>query len=185
MFVSIMSRVEGREHDSLLSTYGFRGFPSFGILDAEGKLVGKPMGRSVEAFQSALDDIARVAKVRALAASGDPEAVAELEKIEKAQVLKDMLGKINQRNAKEIASDLYAKYKAGHKLIGKDATGQYYLIILQGAILAKDLAGFDEIRPLLEAAAEKDRMLKMQLSRFPLDQVRQQLVGEGMPTPGN
>lgn len=58
------SRVEGEPHGNLLREMGFGGFPSLVFLDAEGNKLGQPQGRSVEAFQSTLDSIEKVQKLR-------------------------------------------------------------------------------------------------------------------------
>ena len=89
-----MSRVKERPHDNLLGKYGFRGFPSFAILNAEGEKVGVPRGRSVEAFEKAFADVARIAELKKKAAAGDEAAQAELAKMEKTEELKKLLGSI-------------------------------------------------------------------------------------------
>ena len=53
LFASVMTRIEGREDDDLLTKYGFRGFPSFAILDAEGEAITKQMGRDLASMQTA------------------------------------------------------------------------------------------------------------------------------------
>ncbi len=41
-----------------VETYGFRGFPSFGALDSKGKMLVKPRGRSIGAFEAAMKEAA-------------------------------------------------------------------------------------------------------------------------------
>lgn len=62
MFLSVMSRVRGRKDDNLLKTYGFRGFPSFAALDATGKMLAKPRGRSLAAFETLMEQAAGLDK---------------------------------------------------------------------------------------------------------------------------
>jgi hypothetical protein len=52
LFASVMTRIEGREDDALLSDYGFRGFPSLALLDSEGEMVTKEIGRDLYSMQA-------------------------------------------------------------------------------------------------------------------------------------
>jgi hypothetical protein len=64
LFVHNTSRVENEPHGDLMSEMGFGGWPALVFLDAEGDKLGQPQGRSVEAFQSTLDRIEKVQKLR-------------------------------------------------------------------------------------------------------------------------
>jgi hypothetical protein len=52
LFASVMTRIEGRDDDALLSDYGFSGFPSLGLLDSEGEMVTKAIGRDLYSMQA-------------------------------------------------------------------------------------------------------------------------------------
>ena len=53
-FLHVTTRIADRKHEGLLSEKGFGGFPSLAFMDAQGEVVGKPQGRTVEAFQKTL-----------------------------------------------------------------------------------------------------------------------------------
>ena len=46
-FAAVMTKIDGRPHDDLLRTYGFRGFPSLAVLNAEGEAIAKGFGRDL------------------------------------------------------------------------------------------------------------------------------------------
>ncbi len=46
-FAAVMTKIEGRKDDSLLRTYGFRGFPSMALLDAEGEVITKKIAHDL------------------------------------------------------------------------------------------------------------------------------------------
>ena len=46
-FAAVMTKIEGRKDDDLLRTYGFSGFPSMALLDAEGEVVTKKIARDL------------------------------------------------------------------------------------------------------------------------------------------
>lgn len=52
LFASIMTRIEGREDDALLRTYGFGGFPSMAMLDGGGEAITKKIGRDLPSMQT-------------------------------------------------------------------------------------------------------------------------------------
>ena len=54
LFAAVMTRIEGRENDRLLRKYGFSGFPSLAILDADGALITKQITRNTGSIQSAM-----------------------------------------------------------------------------------------------------------------------------------
>ena len=54
-FAAVMTRIEGREDDALLRTYGFRGFPSLALLDERGEATNKRIGRDLTAMRTAVD----------------------------------------------------------------------------------------------------------------------------------
>lgn len=51
LFCHITSYVKGEKYQSLLSEKGGQGFPYLAFMDAEGNVIGKPMGRSVSSFE--------------------------------------------------------------------------------------------------------------------------------------
>ena len=52
LFASVMTRIEGRDDDALLQEYGFRGFPSLALLDSDGEMVTKKVGRDLYSMQT-------------------------------------------------------------------------------------------------------------------------------------
>ena len=78
-FLHITTRIEGRKNDDLLQKMGFRGFPSFAVLDVEGEIIAKHNGaRSAEAFQETLDQAAKFIDLQKRAAAGERGAIIEL-----------------------------------------------------------------------------------------------------------
>ncbi len=79
LFSHITSRLPDAAYPNLLSEKGGSGFPYLAYLDAEGNVIGKPAGRSVEAFQETLDGpVAEFLALQAKAADGDADAQREL-----------------------------------------------------------------------------------------------------------
>ncbi len=52
LFLHITTKIEGRKDDDLLGRVGGRGFPHLVAMDAEGKVLGSPPGRSVGDFRT-------------------------------------------------------------------------------------------------------------------------------------
>lgn len=77
-FLHVTTRIEGRLNDDLLSVYGGRGFPTLKFLDAEGKAVAEPGGRSVEAFQTTADALNSLADLKKRIAKGEKGLDAKL-----------------------------------------------------------------------------------------------------------
>jgi hypothetical protein len=66
MFAHVTTRIEGREHDGLLSERGFGGFPSLAAMDAEGGLIARLSGdRDVSGFRGMMADAERLLEIRA------------------------------------------------------------------------------------------------------------------------
>jgi len=79
MFMHITTHLEGRKHDDLLSQVGGRGFPSFFILDAEGRVVGQHNGdRTVEGFAATAKAATDFVALEEKAAKGDKAALFEV-----------------------------------------------------------------------------------------------------------
>lgn len=55
LFLHITTRIQGRKDDGLLSTVGGRGFPHLVAMDAEGKVLGQPPGRTVGDFTTMME----------------------------------------------------------------------------------------------------------------------------------
>jgi hypothetical protein len=51
LFAAVMTKIEGRENDDLLRTYGFRGFPSMAILDADANAIVKKIPRDLNSMR--------------------------------------------------------------------------------------------------------------------------------------
>jgi hypothetical protein len=66
MFAHVTTRIEGREHDDLLSLKGFGGFPSLAAMDADGNIIAKLTGsRDVTGFREMMAAGARYEEIRA------------------------------------------------------------------------------------------------------------------------
>jgi hypothetical protein len=100
LFCSMMTRIEGRKDDDLLRTYGFRGFPSFAVLDHEGTAVTKKVDRSVEGVKKAVTASTAVMQMRAKMEAG--------EEIDKAEYFfaRMMLGALSYEKAEEELAEL-------------------------------------------------------------------------------
>ena len=108
-YLSVMTRIDGRKYDDMLITKGFRGFPSFAVLDAEGEIVVRHNGpRSVEGFQESVDRAQRYQDLVAKAATGDPVARIDL------AILECELGRIDLVDCEARLKDL-GELNAGQK----------------------------------------------------------------------
>lgn len=65
MFLNIMTRIDGYPQEDMLGKVGGRGFPTFRILDKNGKVIGSPAGRSMAAFAGAMAAVPAPAAVKA------------------------------------------------------------------------------------------------------------------------
>lgn len=74
----VTTQIEGRPDDDLLSQKGFRGFPSLAILDAEGEILKKDIGRTVEAMNTAVDAVSEYNSLKQKIASGAKGLEAKL-----------------------------------------------------------------------------------------------------------
>ena len=116
-----MTKIEGRKDDSLLSTYGFRGFPSMAILDASGEAITKSVKRDLPSMKTAVNAAGAYVKLKAKVDAGE-----QYDK--KAWFLAQMgLGMLSPDEAKGCAAELGLK--------GAEAKE------VDGAILALELNG--------------------------------------------
>lgn len=70
-FAAVMTKIEGRENDELLRTYGFRGFPSLALLDPNGDAIMKNLARDVHSMASAVKAAADYAELKAKVDAGE------------------------------------------------------------------------------------------------------------------
>ncbi|MEO0477993.1 MAG: hypothetical protein AAF196_00795 [Planctomycetota bacterium] len=70
-FAAVMTKIEGREHDTLLRDYGFLGFPSMAILDAEGEKLFDQIPRSVSDIQGVVTSIEEYFELKAKKEAGE------------------------------------------------------------------------------------------------------------------
>lgn len=54
LFASVATNIRGRKDDRLISKYGFGGFPSFALLDAQGKIIQRGLDRDLIAMKTAV-----------------------------------------------------------------------------------------------------------------------------------
>ena len=77
-FLHVTTQIEGRENDGMLRDYGGRGFPTLLYLDADGKKLAEPAGRSVDAFRTTATALTARAKLQKRIAAGEKGLEAEL-----------------------------------------------------------------------------------------------------------
>jgi len=71
LFAAVMTRIEGRKDDDLLRTYGFRGFPSMALLDAEGEAITKSIPRDLYSMRKIVAAAPTYAKLAAMIEAGE------------------------------------------------------------------------------------------------------------------
>lgn len=127
LFCHVTTQIDGRPDDDLMRQKEFRGFPSLAIMDAEGEVVKRDVGRTVEAMSSAIDAVQSYTTLKAKVDAGAKDLAAKL------FVAEVRLGKIDVDEAKA----RLAKFK----LTGEDKK------LIDGLIFDKELAGwFDQAR---------------------------------------
>lgn len=77
-YLNVMTRIEGRKHDDLLSDKGGRGFPYLVWMDAEGEVIATQGDRTVGGFESTLGLLDQRAALKAKADGGDATAKIDL-----------------------------------------------------------------------------------------------------------
>ena len=111
LFAHVTSRVPGEKYGNLLTEKGGQGFPYLVVLDAEGEIIGKPSGRSVDAFATCVKKADRFAT---LSAKGDLSTAEKVEllvakiglgkvDLAKAKTERDAIGKLGEDEAKQVA----------------------------------------------------------------------------------
>jgi hypothetical protein len=70
-YLHVTTRIEGRANEGLLGEKGGTGFPTLMFLDAEGEILGKPSGRSVEAFDKTLGALMAISDLEKRIAAGE------------------------------------------------------------------------------------------------------------------
>jgi len=65
------TKIEGHPSDALARRYGIRGFPTLMILDASGRKVATPAGRSIEAFDNSLNNLRQLDSLRERESNGE------------------------------------------------------------------------------------------------------------------
>ncbi len=76
-FAAVMTKIEGREDDDLLRTYGFRGFPSLAVLDSSGDALTKSVPRdlpSMKRYVTAAGAFAKLDKLKEAGKDYDEQA---------------------------------------------------------------------------------------------------------------
>jgi len=74
LFASVMTKIDGREDDELLRTYGFRGFPSLALLDGAGEMITKDVQRNLDSMASLCAAAPNYLELQAAAKSGKVDA---------------------------------------------------------------------------------------------------------------
>jgi len=70
--------MEDHPHEALFREKGGRGFPTLKFMSAEGKILGEPSGRSVEAFEASLHKLMAVTDLENRIAAGEKGLEKEL-----------------------------------------------------------------------------------------------------------
>ena len=71
MFAAVMTKIDGRKDDDLLGKYGFRGFPSLAVLDADGGALIKGLDRSMSAITNTVEIAPTYAAMKAKVDAGE------------------------------------------------------------------------------------------------------------------
>ena len=71
LFAAVMTKIEGRKNDDLLRTYGFSGFPSMAILDADGEAITKRVPRDLFSMQNIVAAAPDYVKLKAAEQAGE------------------------------------------------------------------------------------------------------------------
>ena len=95
-YLNIMSRLDDHPNDNLLTEMGYRGHPTLAFVDLDGKVLGRPLDRTIESFESTLVAIGEYAALEKRLAAG--ESGLEFEKF----TLERRLSKL--RGAKLVAA---------------------------------------------------------------------------------
>ena len=77
LFASIMTRIEGRKDDALLSDYGFRGFPSLALLDSKGEIITKKVNRDLPSMKEVTKNASAYVTLKAKVDAGEEVDKAE------------------------------------------------------------------------------------------------------------
>lgn len=185
LFAAVMTRIDGRKDDALLRTYGFTGFPSLAVLDADGTALTKKVGRDLFAMATATaaatdhaalaakvgagDEVDRAAWFMARLGVGELELeparaeMADLELTEaqrasaEQQLLVMEVGQLLRgRDATEVADKVYALHKAGKRLpAGSSLAFGFDSKLLEGAKKAGDGAAYLAAMPSVKEQLEE------------------------------
>ena len=71
LFASVTTKIKDRKNDSLLRNYGFGGFPSLALLDAEGNAITKKIGRNLNSMRAVSASAPTYAKMKKAVADGE------------------------------------------------------------------------------------------------------------------
>jgi len=77
-FLHVTTHLEGRKHEDLFNQLGGRGFPTFFILDSEGKVVGQVGERTIEGFTATAKAAQEFVELEKKAAAGDKAALFDV-----------------------------------------------------------------------------------------------------------
>lgn len=121
LFAAVMTKIEGREDDDLLRTYGFRGFPSLALIDDEGEMVTKKIGRDLYSMQTVSAAIPAYNKLKPKVEAGDD--------VDKAAWFMARLG-MGELNLEDAKSELEGLKLDAHQT--KSATTQIFVMELTG-----------------------------------------------------
>lgn len=141
LFAAVATKIEGRKDDALLRDYGFRGFPSMAILDAEGTAITKKVPRDLYSMSNIVAAAPAFVKL-----SADIEAGNE---VDQKQWLMAQLG-MGRIKAEEAKAQIASTGLSGETL----ARAETMLFVLEMA----ELAGSTRSRK----ATEEDKMAACQ-----------------------
>ena len=177
LFASVATHIKGRKDDALLREYGFRGFPSFAILDSKGEAITKKINRDLGSMQTAVSAATEYVKLEAAVAAGKKVDQSKLflarlglgklsvqdakrqlsalqlsakRKIEiEAQLFTMELQGLRRYNADRAGAKVYEFYKAGKKpAAGSKLTNFYNSALLRGAENERDAKAYLYAYPL-------------------------------------
>jgi hypothetical protein len=82
LYLSVMTHIEGRKHDAMLSEKGGRGFPYLVWMNESGDVLSPQGDRSVKGFQATHDKLSLYMELRKRVADGDTSAEIDLAMME-------------------------------------------------------------------------------------------------------
>lgn len=153
LFLHITTQIAGRQGDDLAKTYGFTMFPTFCVLDAEGKLLMTHSGpRTAEALAATYETALSLSGLKAKADAGDAAAKLELEIMADVQ----NMGKVRDPKAHAALAAKFAKlFEEGKEPTLKTSRMPFFSMALNHAMSLKNADLAEKIVAKLEMVSKE------------------------------